>query len=132
MKCLFDNMMPPKLAKTLSFLEGEDGIPVIHIREKFPPDTPDIKWIEELAKESDWFVITRDNQIRKGAPERKAWQESHIPIVFLQKSWINQDLWEIAWRLIKYWPGLKKKINLSKNNTSFLLAINGKITVVSD
>jgi len=79
MKCLFDNMMPPKLAKTLSFLEGDDGIPVTYFKEKFPPDTPDIKWIEELAKESDWFVITKDNQIRKRTHERKAWQESHIP-----------------------------------------------------
>ena len=91
MRCLFDNNMPPKLAKTLSFLEGEDGIPVTYFMEKFLPDTPDIKWIEQLAKESDWFVITRDNQIRKSTPERKAWQESHIPIVFLQKSWINHD-----------------------------------------
>ena len=71
MKCLFDNMMPPKLAKTLSFLEGDEGIPVTYFKEKFPPDTPDIKWIEELAKESDWFVITKDNQIRKRIHEKK-------------------------------------------------------------
>ena len=130
MKCLFDNNMPPKLAKTLSFLEGEDGIPVTHFKEKFPPETPDIKWIEELTKENDWFVITRDNQIRKKTHERKAWQESHIQIVFLQKSWINHDLWEIVWRLIKYWPKLKKYINQNRTNESFLLTINGKIMTV--
>jgi hypothetical protein len=122
--------MPPKLAKTLSFMEGDDGIPVVHFKEKFPPDTPDIKWIEELTKESDWFVITRDNQIRKRTHERKAWQESHIPIVFLQKSWINHDLWEIAWRLIKYWPKLKQYINQNRTNESFLLTINGKIMTI--
>ena len=132
MKCLFDNNLPPKLAKTLSFLEGDDGIPVTHFKEKFPPDTPDIKWIGQLAKESEWFVITRDNQIRKSTPERKAWQESHIPIVFPQKSWINHDLWGIAWRLIKYWPRLKACINKSRKTESFLLAINGKITAVSE
>jgi len=132
MKCLFDNNMPPKLAKTLSFLEGDDGIPVTHFKEKFTPDTPDIKWIEELTKENDWFVITRDNQIRKRPHERKAWRESHIPIVFLQKAWINHDLWGLAWRLIKYWPGLKESINRSRKNESFLLAIDGKITVASE
>ena len=31
MKCLFDNNMPPKLAKTLGFLEGDDGITVEHL-----------------------------------------------------------------------------------------------------
>ena len=132
MKCFFDNMMPPKLAKTLSFMEGDDGIPVMHINEKFPPDTPDINWIEELAKERDWFIITRDNQIRKKTNERKVWQESHIPIVFLQRTWINHDLWEMAWRLIKYWPKLKEYINQNRKNESFLLTINGKIITVGE
>ena len=131
MKCLFDNNMPPKLAKTLNFLEGDDGITVEHLKDKFPPDTPDIEWIKKLTKEGAWFVITQDNQIRKRAHERKAWQESLIPIVFLQKSWINHDLWEMAWRLIKYWPNLKESIHRSRKNESLLLAINGKLTVVA-
>jgi len=128
MKCLFDNNMPSKLAKTLRFLEGDDGIVVEHIKDKFRPDTPDIEWIEKLSKEGDWFVITQDNQIRKRAHERKAWQESHIPIVFLNKSWINFNLWDTAWRLIKYWPDLKKTLLINKKMESFQLAINGKIS----
>jgi len=130
MKCLFDNNMPPKLAKTLSFLEGDDGITVEHLKEKFPPDTPDVEWIEKLSKEGEWFIITRDNQIRKKSHEIKAWQESHIPIVFLQKSWINRNLWEMAWRLIKYWPELKESVNRNRKNESFQLTINGTITVI--
>ena len=131
MKCLFDNNMPPKLAKTLNFLEGDEGITVEHLKDKFPPDTSDIGWIKRLTKEGDWFVITQDNQIRKRSHERKAWQESHIPIIFLQKSWINHDLWEMAWRLIKYWPNLKENIKRNRKNESLLLSINGKITIVN-
>jgi len=130
MKCLFDNNMPPKLAKTLNFLEGDDGITVEHLKEKFPPNTPDIEWITKLSKESKWFIITQDNQIRKRSLEKKAWQESHIPIIFLQKSWIKLNLWEMAWRLIKYWPGLKENINLNRKYESFQLTINGKVTAI--
>jgi len=130
MKCLFDNNMPPKLAKTLSFLEGNDGITVEHLKDKFPSNTPDVEWIRRLTKEGGWFVITQDNQIRKRAHERKAWQESHIPIVFLQKSWINHDLWEMAWRLIRYWPNLKENIKHGRKSESLLLSVNGKITLV--
>jgi hypothetical protein len=130
MKCLFDNNMPSKLAKTLNFLEGDDGISVVHLSEKFSPDIPDIGWIDNLTKEGDWFVITRDNQIRKKTHERKAWQESNIPIVFIPKTWINFDFWDIAWRLIRYWPKLKENINHSRKNESLELSINGKITVV--
>ena len=129
MKCLFDNNLPPKLARTLNFLEGDDGISVEHIKEKFSANTPDIDWISVLSKETNWFIITKDNQIRKKPHERKAWQESHIPIVFLQKTWMNHDFWEIAWRLIKYWPVLKETINKNKKIESFELSVKGKITV---
>jgi hypothetical protein len=122
--------MPAKLAKTLNFLEGDTGVPVFHLSEKFSPNIPDIGWMENLTKEGDWFVITQDNQIRRKPHERKAWQESHIPIVFLPKTWIKYTLWEMAWRLIKYWPELKKNINHCRKNESLELSINGKITVV--
>ena len=130
MRCLFDNNMPPKLARTLNYLEGDEGIFVEHLKNKFPANKSDIEWLRELAKEGDWFVITRDNQIRSRAHERRAWKESHIPIVFLQKSWIKQDLWEMAWRFIKYWPKLKENVNRNRNNESFELSVNGKVTIV--
>ena len=45
MKCPFDNNLPPKLAVTLNYLEGDDGIVVEHIKEKFSSDTPDMERI---------------------------------------------------------------------------------------
>jgi len=130
MKCLFDNNMPPKLAKTLNFLEGDDGFRVEHLKDMFPSNTPDIEWIKKLSKEGKWFIVTQDNQIRKRSLEKKAWQESNISIVFLQKAWINLNLWEMAWRMIKYWPGLKESVSLNRKNESFQLSINGKITAI--
>ena len=131
MKCLFDNNMPPKLAKTLSFLEGDDGIIVEHLKEKFPSNISDIEWISKLSKEGNWFVITQDNRIRKKNHEKKAWQEAHIPIVFLQKSWVKQNFWETTWRLIRYWPKLKESIYRSRKKESFELSINGKISEIA-
>ena len=130
MKCLFDNNLPPKLSKTLDYLEGKEGISVEHIKDKFPPETSDIGWIRQLAKEGDWFIVTKDNQIRKKPHERKAWKESNIPIVFLQKTWMNHDFWEIAWRLIKYWPELKNTITNNRKSESFEISVKGKITVI--
>ena len=130
MKCFFDNNMPIKLAQTLNLLEGNKGISVAHLREKFPADTPDIVWIQKLREEKDWFIITKDNQIRKRQHERKVWQESHIPIVFLQKAWMNRTFWEMTWRLIKYWPELKKNIEQYNTVENFELSIQGKIVVV--
>jgi len=51
MKCLFDNNLPPKLAKTLGYLEGNDGISVEHLKEKFPSNISGIDWIKKLSME---------------------------------------------------------------------------------
>jgi hypothetical protein len=128
-KCLFDNNLPPKLAKTLDYLEGDDGIAVKHLREKFSTGTPDIEWMKEISKEKDWFVITRDTHIRKRITERKVWKESNIPIVFLQKAWMKFNLWDIAWRLIRHWPNVKDTIQKIKRNQSIELTINGGIKI---
>ena len=123
--------MPPKLAKTLNYLEGEHGFLVQHLKDKFPPNTPDVEWIEKLSKEGDWFVITKDSNIKKSNHEKKAWEESGLQVVFLDKAWGKKlDFWEIAWRFIKFWPELKKSIDHSMPSTSFQLNINGKIKVL--
>jgi hypothetical protein len=125
MKCLFDNCLPKKLSKTIQYLEGEDGIKVFHLQNKFSPDTPDIGWINSLSKEGNWFVITRDNQIKKKPHERKAWKEAGLPVVFLAKNWMHFDFWDIAWRFIRYWPSIKDIIERSR--VSYTLTINGKL-----
>jgi len=127
MKCLFDNNMSPKLAKALNYLEGDKGITIEHLTEKFSNDTPDIEWLKILSKEGSWFAITQDNRIKKSSTERKIWKESKIPIIFLHKTWIKQNFWEITWRLIKYWPKIKEVINTNKKCMSFEININGKI-----
>jgi len=127
MKCLFDNQMSPRLAKALKELEGRKGIVVDHIQYKFKHDTPDTDWIRALAKEGDWFVITKDAMIRRRSIERKAWQESGLPIVFLDREWFDLGMWDISWMLIKYWAKVKESIASNKNGESFILFKTGRI-----
>lgn len=129
MTCVFDENLPPKLAKALNILEGKTGIDVFHIRDRFPPKTTDIEWISSLSKIKDCFVITKDRSIKKNLHEYLAWKESNLKIVFLQKSWKNQKLWDIAWKFVKRWNEVKAKIEKAD---SIMLPITGKIEVLSD
>ena len=126
MKCLFDNCLPIKISKTLNFLEGDSGIEVIHLTEKFSPDATDVDWITTLGKEKNWFVISKDNKIKKSPQELLAWKESKLPIVFLKKSWMAFPFWDLAWRLVKYWPAIKLSIKPGSQK-SFIFGVNGKI-----
>jgi hypothetical protein len=85
---------------------------------------------KKLAKDGDWFVITRDNQIKKKPHERKAWQEANLPIVFLQRSWMNFDFWNIAWRIIRYWPDVKAQASALRDHDAIILTINGRINLI--
>jgi len=127
MKCLFDNMLSPRLSRALNALESEYGMPVVHLKEKFKPNTPDVEWIKQLAEEGDWFVITKDTGIRKNPNERRVWKESGLSIVFLERSLAEMDFWELSWRLVRYWGPIKGAISQSKEGASFSVSINGKI-----
>ena len=97
MTCIFDENLPPRLAKALNELEGSNGIDVLHLREMFPPGTKDIEWIEELSKIDDCFIITKDRNIKRNPHEYLAWKESKLPIVFMQKTWKDQKFWDLSW-----------------------------------
>jgi predicted nuclease of predicted toxin-antitoxin system len=126
LKCLFDNCLPLKISNTLNFLEGKSGIEVIHLSEKFSPNTEDVEWMTTLGKEKDWFVISKDRKIKKSPQELLAWKESKLPIVFLKKNWLDYQFWDLAWRIVKYWPEIKKNVK-PNSQKSFIFGVNGKI-----
>jgi len=128
MRCLFDNQMPLKLARAINELEGKGAIAVEHLRDKFKHDISDVEWMQRLAEEGDWFVITKDNKIREKSYEIEIWKTSNLPIVFLPSDpWMKYRFWDTAWRLVKYWPLLRERILDNKNNESFILTAGGDI-----
>ena len=118
MTCVFDENLPPKLARALNELEGNNGIEVKHLRDLFPAKTKDIEWIESLSNIEDCFIITKDRNIKRNPHERNAWKESRLQIVFLQKSWNNQKFWDFSWKMIKRWEDIKFNIKSKKINIS--------------
>lgn len=124
MTCVFDENLPPKLAKALNTLEGKRGIEVFHLRDRFPANTKDIEWINSLSEIDNCFIITKDRNIRRNPHELLAWKESNLKIVFLKKAWDNQSFWNQSWKFIKRWEDIKNKI---ERVDSFLLPVSGKI-----
>ncbi len=107
MKFLLDNNLPPALARALHELthtNSNEAHEVIHLKEKFPPNTPDTEWIEALAKEGDWVVITHD-KFNKGL-EREVLSRAGLTVFFLDNSWSPHNFWEKAHQLVKWWPAI--------------------------
>jgi hypothetical protein len=100
LKVFLDNNLSPYLALALNTLLEPEGDQVIHLRDRFPPDTGDRVWIEALSAEGGWVAISADRRIHRNCLEREAWRRSRLVVFFLSPQWRQLRNIEIAWRLL--------------------------------
>jgi PIN like domain len=122
----FDNNLPPKLAKSLNILVAPEH-EVIHLKEKFPPNTPDEVWMTRLAGELDWVIISGDVRIGKNPREVEAWRAAGHTIFFLKPGWTNYGFWTQAYKFVKCFPEIIATAAKARSGDFFMVAGNGKI-----
>ena len=105
MNFLFDNNLSPALAKALNELSVAEPHEVIHLRDRFPPNTPDHVWIEELGKEGGWSIVSQDRLVRASL-EKEALRRSRQTAFILQRGWAGLKHWEKSWHLVRWWPSI--------------------------
>lgn len=128
MKIFVDNNLPEKLAKILDILD--DNIEVRHIKEMFPPDTQDIQWIQALAIEGKWLILTQDINITKRRVELSALRESGLSIICLEKGWGNMTFHVKVSKLIHNWPSIVSAISKAQKQT--IWSISAKSCKIED
>jgi len=84
---------------------------VIHLRSRFAPNTPDIDWIQELALEKNWTIISGDAFRKRNGVERKVLRQSGLSVFVLQSSWANFQYWEKTAQLLRWWPRIVDQAN---------------------
>jgi hypothetical protein len=103
-----DANLPPCWADCLSACSGSqfpnEVCQVVHLRGRFPPSTPDVVWLQALAQERDWCVISCDAFRKRNGAERKVIRDSGLSVFVLQSSWANYPYWEKTAQLMRWWP----------------------------
>lgn len=120
MKLLLDNNLPSALAAALSQLstgQWGDDHQVLHLRDRFPANTPDTEWITTLSQEGDWTVVTHD-RFNKGQ-EREVLKRADIKVFLLDKSWKNQNFWAKAENLVRWWPAIVEHAERTRGGAAF-------------
>jgi len=125
-RLFFDNNLSPRIARGLHALTQPDH-QVVHLKERFAANTPDVVWMRALAGEEGWIIVSGDLQIRKNPHEIRAWQEAGHTTFFLKKSWMDLTFWEQAWKFAKVFPDLLETAKRAKSGSVFYLTPNGKI-----
>ena len=117
MKFFIDNNLPPPLAHALRELSKPYDHAVIHLKDRFTADTPDVDWINDLSKEGGWAVITHD-KLNKGL-EREALRQAGLLVFFLDKSWSDHKFWEKAYQLVRWWPRIVEQASGIQGGAAF-------------
>ncbi len=104
MNFLFDNNLPPELARAFDVLSQKDGHRAMPLRDKFPEATGDEDWIPTLIRERHWAVVSRDRftgRTRSGLPERVLLQHRSLAVFILGRGWRAFHRWDLVWRLAR-------------------------------
>ncbi|WP_124093556.1 DUF5615 family PIN-like protein [Burkholderia gladioli] len=102
MNFFVDNNLPPVLTRARHALSENSGHRVVHLKDLFPPNTPDSDWIAALAREGGWSVVTHD-KLNKGL-EREALRRAGLIVFFLDRGWSSHKFWDKAYSLVRWWP----------------------------
>lgn len=122
MKFFIDNNLPPALAHALRELSKPDDHVVLHLKDRFAANTPDIDWINSLSTEGSWIVVTHDN-LNKGL-EREALRRAGLLVFFLDKSWKDHQFWEKAYQLVRWWPRIIEQAEGIQGGAAFKVTWN--------
>lgn len=126
MRFFIDNNIAPKLARGFhQFVKGEHE--VVHLRDRFAGNTPDVDWMRKLAEEAEWVILSGDVAIRSNPHEVAAWKQSGHTIFFLKAGWTNFEPWLQIQKLAKCFPEIIKLAQRAKPGDCFVVTVNGKI-----
>ncbi|WP_460550063.1 PIN-like domain-containing protein [Comamonas piscis] len=117
MNFIFDNNLPPAWPAAIALL-GQDKYEshchigeIIHLREKFKANTPDIEWLMNLGldKATQWTIISRDGFRKQNGAERQVQCQYGLSVFVMQKSWASKPYWSMTSQFVHWWPRLVKQ-----------------------
>ena len=105
MKFLFNNNLPPSLARGMAELSKFDPAiqQVTPLRDKFAPNAADADWLPVLAEEGGWIVISID-RFRKSDAERELLRRRGLTVFVLDRQWSSKPYWVQAAQFVLWWP----------------------------
>jgi hypothetical protein len=118
LKFLFDNNLSPHLAHGIAKLcAGETGAPTVeHLRDRFPPATPDGQWIENLAASGgDWYILSIDKFRKSRGAEREALRRAGFTVYVLDPQWAKHSYWKVAAQMVAWWPQILQHARLTSS-----------------
>ena len=126
MRFFFDNCISPRFVRALKILAEVQNYELVHLSEKFSRDTLDKEWIQTLAAEGDWVIVSGDPRITRNKGERKAWIESGLTAFFFGDKWASRSYWNQAEDIVRWWPAIVLEARRALQGRGYLIPLKAK------
>ena len=129
MKLLVDNMLSPRLARSIGEL-FKDMHEVVHIKDMYGTGSlPDAEWIERLGREGGWSVLSGDRRIATKKPSRELFNRSNLVGFFPLPAVLDLPLHAMTARVLTLWPAMEGTVRIMDRGC-FDLGIKGALRPV--
>ena len=126
MKFLFDNTLPPKLAKALNII-AEPEHQIQHIREGSPVAVEDEDWIGGMSQGNQSIVVTVGLRIETNAHEIRALSQPGCRCLILKNGWIDMPFWRQMNILTKSFPKIIEAVQRMGSDQPLGLSTSGRV-----
>ncbi|MBV8664169.1 MAG: hypothetical protein JO107_13825 [Hyphomicrobiales bacterium] len=126
MRVVFDENLPPALAKALQALFVDDH-EIVHMRERFGASVKDVEWISRLSAEGRWVVISGDGRIARNRAEQAAFRNSRLIGFFFAPALNRSKVTKQMQRLLALWDDIENIAKLVAGGAMYELPISGKV-----
>ena len=101
----FDRCCPVKIARVIQAFEEDHVVRYYSEDSRFQENTDDVVWMKVLGDDKlNWVILSMDGKILKRPHERQALLQSKLPYFLLGSAWMNMEMPERCWKLLKVWP----------------------------
>lgn len=126
MRFFFDNCLSPQLPQILRDLGERDRHELVHLQEKFLPNTPDPEWIGTLGKERDWIIVSSDERISTSLANKAAWHEARLTAFFFAPPFQDSHRMKQAEEILRWWPEIVRQSKKTPAGHGFRLPMGGR------
>ena len=119
MRFFFDNNLSRHLSDGMRGFQED----TTHLLESFEPGEEDATWLKEIGNRG-WFLVTRDERIRKKPAELMALQRHSVGAFFLGGK--SRTRCQLIQQLVRCWPRMKETASNTARPFAFRVPPHGK------
>ncbi|MEQ8391431.1 MAG: hypothetical protein RIB30_10595 [Thalassospira sp.] len=120
---MFDENMPPKLARAIIELSKGSNHQILIIREEFGAGTSDVSWMTQSTNKygPDVVAITCDHHIKSRPHEMASFKNNGLRAFVLPKLFTQYKYWDKSAFLVRWWPKIVETAETSSPGELFLI-----------